>query len=160
MQVLLAGILLATPAAPCNSALCSCALVADVRLGVQEALTSDAAIFEGQVLSTRDTSVRAALQQGQPEQELRSVLVTMVVRQAWKGVEADTVRLLRPIDLCSYPFRAGHAYVVFAHRFDLPGTPAATSRLSTSLCSYTTETAKAGPVLTALGPPQRQQLSH
>jgi len=157
-EAALASALFLAASAPCATTVCSCTLLADVEQGVRRTLGWSAAVFVGRVVQRSDTSIsRPAGPRGAEEQEQLTV-VTFTVQQAWKGAEADTLRLYSRIDTCDYPFAAGGTYVVFA--YSQPGAPPlADVSLSTSICSYTTEMCKAATVLAALGPPLRGRKS-
>ena len=104
-----------------------------------------AAVFTGQVLSVRDTTL---VEPGETYGTLTHVAL-LVVDRAWKGVEADTVEVMSR-EPCGFHFRAGGRYLVYAHR--------GSGSLGTSMCDRSAPLAEGGRVaddLRELGIPAR-----
>lgn len=138
MAGLLAALWLAPP---CERPLCSCALP---RTATDARERADA-VFTGRALSVRDTVLPA----GQGEVGPLVHVAVLVVDRAWKGIEADTVTVVSR-EPCSFHFRAGGAYLVYAR--------GAAGALRTGMCDRTAPLAAGGRVmddLRELGAPAR-----
>lgn len=151
-----AGLLFVALPPPCRPPACSCAVIADIREGVRQARTTDAAIFEGRVLTVVRTTVRGHPHPA-PDQRLRedsANLITLEVRRTWKGVASDTVQLLTTLDFCTYGFRQGSRTSCLREAgFRLAG-PSSEAVLSTGICSYTTAASEGDSIRVALGTPR------
>jgi hypothetical protein len=105
-------------------------------------------IFEGQVMEIVDRSMhitRTTPSDSTGETRPLGREVSFQVTRAWAGVKSRHVTLFTDEGDCTFPFVAGHRYVVFAGR-------GAKGRPTTNICSRTSEADRAQEILKALGP--------
>lgn len=140
--VLLVGSLLALGSVASAWA-CSCMSPATA----DEAMDRSAAVFFGTVMTIVPLDGRYPIQIEEP------VAVTFLVRESWKGPQTPTITLYTVINGIScngYFWQEQAAFLVYAHRAD-------DGRLAVSLCSRTTEEARAAADLRVLGAGRQAQ---
>ena len=123
----------------CERPLCSCRQPRTAT----DALQGADAVFTGHALSVRDTVLSPEAEGYRPSGHV----AVLVVDRAWKGVEADTVAVIS-IEPCSFHFRPGGTYLVYAHE--------EAGALQTGMCDRTAPLAAGGRVaddLRELGAP-------
>lgn len=106
-------------------------------------------IFEGRVLEIveREEHIRTT-RDGGATGEVRPLdrQVVFEVGRAWRGVMSERISVTSLVSDCMFNFEVGGQYLVFALK-DADGRPA------TGICTRTSALARAGPVLSYLGPP-------
>ena len=91
------------------------------------------AVFDATVVGIRPLNQAEALPLGQAR--FADKIVTLDVRQSWKGVEKGPLEITTSGEggTCGFPFKEGGRYLVFAHRGRMG------ARLEASICSLTQE---------------------
>lgn len=108
---------------------------------VAEAMSRSTAVFFGTVITIVPLDGTYPIQMEEP------VAVTLAVRESWKGPQTPTITLYTVINGMScngYFWEEAAAFLVYAHS-------APDGRLAVSLCSRTSEEARAAEDLTVLG---------
>lgn len=110
---------------------CSC-----LPSSAREAFAHATQVFSGHVMAFEDPYAKDVIQDS-----LSPVTITFAVERVWKGDVGSTVRVqtARGGESCGFAFRTGEQYLVYAYNSGV------------SLCSRTTELARASEDLGALG---------
>jgi hypothetical protein len=133
------------PAADAQVTACDCIRLPPVSAAVRKEAPF---IFEGKVVEIVERSLhtlRTTSGGGSSETTPMGREVVFEVARAWNGVTTKRLTVATDEGDCVFPFKIDQTYVVFAWK-DAKGGPA------TSICTRTTESAKAADLIAQLGP--------
>jgi hypothetical protein len=143
--LVLVGLALLSGARPVSA--CDCVRLKPLSASVR---TEAPFIFEGQVVEIVERSLhitRTTPSDSNGETRPLGREVVFRVTRAWAGAPGRRISVFLEDGDCTFPFQAGHQYVVFARR-GVKGRP------TTGICMRTAEVDRAQAVLKALGPPR------